>query len=107
THLRIAHTLGADNPVRAQVVQQWLLPTTSAPLNGAPAELTVDGDNVHVAHRPTVFALSTGLPVSDGPARTPKAIDLPDGRIAAVHNGHLIIGEAFGGAAVRTEPTAG
>lgn len=93
--------------MRAQVVQQWLLPIADTALNGAPGELIVDGDTVQVSHRPTVFSLSTGLAIatpSGGPARPPSTVDLPDGRIAAVHEGRLILAEPFGGAAARDRP---
>jgi hypothetical protein len=67
--------------------------------------LTVTGDRVEVVHPRTALSLSAGQ-LDNGRAPTPHAaVALPDGRVAALHRGRLVLAVPFGGVAVRQART--
>jgi hypothetical protein len=89
-----------------QIGQQWLLPTTTTPATGVPAQLRLEGDQVVAIPAQATGSLTTGFLTTGGPDgvdgtlySSPPSLALPDGRVAAWHNDHLILAYPFGGIA--------
>jgi hypothetical protein len=102
--LRLSRAGDNAPAARAEVTQQWLLPTAAADLGGVPAGLSVRGDRVETVAPRAVLSLSTGRLAGGPPTTPPASVTLPDGRVAAVHGGRLVVAVPFGGAAVRQLP---
>jgi hypothetical protein len=100
TELRLTHDHAGDL-AGVQIGQQWLLPTTTTPATGVPAQLRLDGDQVVAIPAQAALSVTTGGTdgVGSTPQTPPPSLALPDGRVAAWHNDHLILAYPFGGIA--------